>query len=226
MRILLAEDDERIARELSMILNSAGYIVEVESQGQAVHDRGESDDFAAIVLDIGLPGMDGITILRRWRAAGRHTPVLILSARGTWSERVEGIDAGADDYLPKPFRSEEVLARLRSIVRRAAGQSASVIQVGSLTLDTRAMQVLRDRVPVSLTPQEYRLLSYLMLNVGRVVPYAELLDQLYAGEDTRDVNAIEVLVGRIRRKVGPSAVETRRGFGYIVTLPPAEGRPS
>lgn len=224
MRILLAEDDERIARELSLVLSSAGYLVEIESNGQVVHDRGITDDFAAIVLDIGLPVMDGVTILRRWRAAGRHVPVLVLSARGTWSERVEGIDAGADDYLPKPFRSEEVLARLRSIVRRAAGQSASLLRIGSLVLDTRAMQVLRDDVPVSLTPQEYRLLSYLMLNVGRVVTYGELMDQLYAGEEARDVNAIEVLVGRVRRKVGTATIETRRGFGYIITAPPAERR--
>ena len=216
MRILLAEDDERIARELSAALVAAGYLVEVERQGSEVQFKGDTEDFAAIVLDLGLPGLDGLSILKRWRADGRRMPVLILSARGTWAERVEGIDAGADDYLPKPFRTEEVLARLRSIVRRSAGQSAPVISIGSLVLDPRHVRVTRDGMPLNLTPQEYRLLSYLMHHAGRVVPHTELLEQLYAGDETRDVNVIEVLVGRVRRKVGFEVIETRRGFGYIV----------
>lgn len=221
MRILLAEDDERVARELGAALAAAGYLVEVEHQGGEVLFKGDTEDFAAVILDLGLPGLDGLSILKRWRAGGRRMPVLILSARGTWAERVEGIDAGADDYLPKPFHTEEVLARLRSIVRRSAGQSAPVIGIGPLTLDPRHMRVTRDGVPLNLTPQEYRLLSYLMHHAGRVVPHTELLDQLYAGEETRDINVIEVLVGRVRRKIGFEAIETRRGFGYIVEAPRA-----
>lgn len=216
MRILLAEDEERIARDLGAALTAAGYLVEIESRGQEVHFKGDTEDYTAVVLDLGLPGLDGLTILRRWRANQRHMPVLILSARGTWAERVEGIDAGADDYLPKPFRTEEVLARLRSIVRRSTGQSGPVIAIGPLTLDPRHMRVTRNGVALALTPQEYRLLSYLMHHAGRVVSHTELLDQLYAGDETRDINVIEVLVGRVRRKIGFDAIETRRGFGYIV----------
>jgi DNA-binding response OmpR family regulator len=220
MRILLAEDDARISRDLAAVLTGAGYIVEVERDGAEVLIKGDTEDYAAVILDLGLPGLDGLSILKRWRTAGRGMPVLVLSARGTWSERVDGIDAGADDYLPKPFRTEEVLARLRAIVRRSTGQSAPVIAAGSLMLDPRNVRVSRDGIPLALTPQEYRLLSYLMHHAGRVVPHAELLDQLYAGVEAKDVNAIEVLVGRVRRKVGPDVIETRRGFGYIVDAGP------
>ena len=222
MRILLAEDDDRISRDLAAALVSTGYLVEIERDGREVLFKGDTEDFAAVILDLGLPGLDGLSILRRWRAGGRRMPVLVLSARGTWSERVEGIDAGADDYLPKPFRTEEVLARLRSIVRRSTGQSAPVIAIGSLMLDPRSMRVTRSGMPVGLTPQEYRLLSYLMHHAGRVVSHAELMEQLYAGDEVRDVNAVEVLVGRVRRKVGATMIETRRGFGYIVNnVPPS-----
>lgn len=224
MRILLAEDDDRIARDLAAALTASGYLVEIERDGRNVLFKGDTEDYAAIILDLGLPGLDGLSVLRRWRADGRHVPVLVLSARGTWSERVEGIDAGADDYLPKPFRTEEVLARLRSIVRRSAGQSAPVIAIGELLLDPRAMRVTRAGAPVPLTPQEYRLLSFLMHHAGRVVPHTELLEQLYADDDSHDINAIEVLVGRVRRKIGTSMIETRRGFGYIVNpSPPVDG---
>jgi two-component system OmpR family response regulator len=156
-----------------------------------------------VILDLGLPGMDGLSVLRRWRAAGQRFPVLILTARGDWHERVEGIDAGADDYLPKPFRMEELTARLRALVRRAAGQASRGAQVaGSFRLDTRRMQLSRDGVPVHLSPQEYRLVAYLMQHAGRVVPQLELTEQLYAQDFERESNAIEVLVGRVRRKLG------------------------
>jgi DNA-binding response OmpR family regulator len=161
--------------------------------------------------------MDGMSILKRWRVNGRTMPVLILTARGTWLERVEGIDSGADDYLPKPFQMEELLARLRAIVRRSAGQSTALIAAGPLMLDTRQMRITRNGVPINLTPQEYRLLSYLMLHAGRVVPSSELLEQLYSHDFEKDNNAIEVLVGRLRKKTGSSVIETRRGFGYIVS---------
>lgn len=216
MRILLAEDDDRISRDLIEALSAAGYLVERERDGEIVHFRGETEDFAAVILDLGLPTLDGMSVLRRWRAAGRDMPVLIVSARETWAERVDGIDAGADDYLPKPFRMEEALARLRAIVRRSAGHSAAVITIGPLRLDTRRMRATCDGRPIALTPQEYRLLSYLMHHAGRVVPLSELLDQLYAHDDDKESNAIEVLVGRVRRKIGLPLIETRRGFGYII----------
>jgi len=172
-----------------------------------------------VVLDLGLPGMDGLSVLKRWRANGRRFPILVLTARGTWGERVEGIDAGADDYLAKPFRMEELLARLRAIVRRSAGQSCSMLAAGPVALDTRQMRVTVNGVPVALSPQEYRLLSYLMHHAGRVVSQLELTEHLYAQDFERDSDAIEVLVGRLRRKLGVELIETRRGFGYIIDVP-------
>ncbi len=219
MRILLAEDDDRIARDVLTTLTASGFLVDRERGGEETLFRGETEDYAAIVLDLGLPGMDGLTILRRWRAQGRATPVLILSARDAWTERVDGIDAGADDYLPKPFHMEEMLARLRAVVRRSAGQSAAVLKVGPLTLDTRQMRVSHDGIPLHLTPLEYRMLSYLLHHAGRVVPHQELASQLYADDAIKDGNAIEVLVGRLRRKLPDDLIETRRGFGYTIKGP-------
>ena len=216
MRLLLVEDDDRIARDVTAALADAGYVVERESDGEEAWFKGDTEDYSAIVLDLGLPGMDGLSILKRWRANGRHTPILVLTARGTWAERVEGIDAGADDYLPKPFKMEELLARLRAIVRRSAGISAPLIELGTLALDTRLMRLTRDGVPVNLTPQEYRLMSYLMHHAGRIVPHNELIEQLYSHDSDRDANAIEVLIGRVRRKIGLDVIETRRGFGYVI----------
>jgi two-component system, OmpR family, response regulator len=216
MRVLLVEDDDRIARDVTAALTAAGYLVERESNGEEAWFKGDTEDYGAVILDLGLPGMDGLSILKRWRANGRNTPILVLTARGTWAERVEGIDAGADDYLPKPFKMEELLARLRAIVRRSAGVSFPIIEIGPLVLDARQMQISRAGVPVSLTPQEYRLMSYLMLHAGRVVPHAELIEQLYGHDSDKDANAIEVLIGRARRKIGPDIIETRRGFGYVI----------
>lgn len=216
MRVLLVEDDDRISRDVMAVLVDAGYVVDCERDGEEAWFKGDTEDYSAVVLDLGLPGMDGLSILKRWRANGRTMPVLILTARGTWLERVEGIDSGADDYLPKPFRIEELLARLRAIVRRSAGQSTAVINEGPLTLDTRQMRITRDGAPINLTPLEYRLLSYLMLHAGRVVPHSELLEQLYSHDFEKDSNTIEVLVGRLRKKTGSGVIETRRGFGYIV----------
>jgi two-component system OmpR family response regulator len=216
MRVLLVEDDDRIARDVTAALTAAGYLVERESNGEEAWFKGDTEDYGAVILDLGLPGMDGLSILKRWRANGRNTPILVLTARGTWAERVEGIDAGADDYLPKPFKMEELLARLRAIVRRSAGVSFPIIEIGPLVLDARQMQISRAGAPVSLTPQEYRLMSYLMLHAGRVVPHAELIEQLYGHDSDKDANAIEVLIGRVRRKIGPDIIETRRGFGYAI----------
>jgi DNA-binding response OmpR family regulator len=160
--------------------------------------------------------MDGLAVLKRWRAAARPFPVLVLTARGTWSERVEGIDAGADDYLPKPFQIEELLARLRAIIRRSKGHSAPVVSVGETVLDSRQMRLTVKGVPVNLSPQEYRLVAYLMLNMGRVVSQQELSEHLQSAHFERESNAVEVLIGRVRRKLPNALIETRRGFGYLV----------
>jgi DNA-binding response OmpR family regulator len=216
MRVLVVEDDRRIAADVSHVLRAAGYVVETVRDGEEAWFRGDTEDYGAIILDLGLPGMDGLSVLKRWRANGRRTPVLVLTARGSWAERVDGIDAGADDYLPKPFRMEELLARLRSIVRRSAGHASSVVNVGEISLDERQMKVSVRGVPVALSPLEYRLAAYLLLHRGRVVSQQELSENIYGQDDAHDSNAIEVLIGRVRKKVGTDLIETRRGFGYLV----------
>jgi len=175
---------------------------------------GDTEDFDLVVLDLGLPRMDGLSVLRRWRAAGRDMPVLVLTARGSWQERVEGIEAGADDYLPKPFRMEELLARARALMRRAGGLGAAVQEFGDLVVDLNRMSVARAGVPVNLTALEWRALAYLLLNRARVVPPGELLEHLY-GDDDREANALEAVIARLRRKLGDGVVGTRRGFGYF-----------
>ena len=219
MRILLVEDDAMTAEAVSAALTAAGYVVDLASDGAGAWFMGDTEPYAAVVLDLGLPGIDGLSVLRKWRQAGQTFPVLILTARGNWNERVEGIDAGADDYLPKPFQMQELLARLRAIVRRSAGQAAPIVTIGTVSLDTRQMRVSVDAVPVHLSPQEYRLLSYLMLHAGRVVSQLELTEQLYTQDFERDSNSVEVLVGRVRRKLGIDLIKTRRGFGYIIETP-------
>ena len=216
MRILLVEDDDRTAQAVSAALSAAGYLVDQEAEGEAAWFRGDTEPYAAVVLDLGLPGMDGLSILRKWRQAGQTFPVLILTARGDWHERVEGIDAGADDYLPKPFQMQELVARLRAVVRRSAGRSTAVIAIGPLSLDTLQMRVSVDGVPIHLSPQEYRLVSYLMHHARRVVSQLELTEQLYAQDFERESNAVEVLVGRVRKKLGVDLIKTRRGFGYVI----------
>lgn len=216
MRILVVEDDRRIASDVDQALRAAGYVTEIVHDGEEAWFRGDTEDYAAIVLDLGLPGMDGLSVLKRWRANGRSIPVLVLTARGSWAERVEGIDVGADDYLPKPFRMEELLARLRSIIRRSAGRASSLTTVGDITLDERQKKVSCRGVPVSLSPLEYRLVAYLLLHRGRVVSQQELIENVYGEDDVRDSNTLEVLVGRVRRKLPADLIETRRGFGYFV----------
>ena len=216
MKVLVAEDDKRIADSIATALEMAGLVAECESDGENVWFRGDTEPFDAIVLDLGLPTLDGLTILKRWRRQGRDTPVLILTARGDWEERVEGIEAGADDYVVKPFRMEEVVARIKALIRRASGHSSGRIEAGEISLDTRTMQVSRKGVPVPLTPQEYRLIAFLMHNRGRVISQLEITEHLYAQDYERDSNAIEVLVGRVRRKLGAGVINTRRGFGYFI----------
>ena len=216
MRVLAVEDDPRIARDLAAALTAAGFRVESAADGETAWFLGDTEEYDLVVLDLGLPGMDGLAVLKRWRAGGRETPVLILSARGTWAERVEGIDAGADDYLPKPFRMEELVARARALVRRSAGRGGAVQEVGRLVIDATRMSVARDGLPLTLSALEYRLVAYLALQPGRVTPPSELLEHLYGDDDSREANALEALVARLRRKVGPGVIGTRRGFGYFL----------
>ncbi len=216
MRVLVIEDDVRLRADVSAALEAAGFVVDATGDGEEGLHLGENEVYAAAVLDLGLPGIDGLAILKRWRVAGKQMPVLVLTARGLWSERVEGIDAGADDYLPKPFRVEELVARLRAIIRRSVGHASSVVSVGETELDTRQMKVSVRGVPVALSPQEYRLVAYLMLNKGRVVPQQELAEHLQSVLFQRESNAVEVLIARVRRKLPNALIDTRRGFGYLV----------
>lgn len=216
MRILIAEDDERIAEPLSSALTSAGFVVEVETDGEIAWYRGDTEDFETVILDLGLPTLDGLTVLKRWRAADRKSPVLVLTARGRWEEKVEAIEAGADDYVVKPVRVEEVIARVRAIIRRSNGLASSRITFGDYVFDARQMQVSKDGVPIELTPLEFRLLSQLLHSRGRVLSQAELTDQLYSQDSDRDPNSIEQLVGRLRRRLGAGVIETRRGYGYVL----------
>lgn len=219
MRILVVEDEPAIAAGITSALEASGYQTHVASDGEDAWFLGDTEDFDLVVLDLGLPKMDGLTVLKRWRGAGRHVPVLILTARGAWPERVEGIDAGADDYLAKPFQIEELLARVRALIRRSVGQAHPVLAAGSLSVDTRQMRVMVDGVTIAVSPLEYRLVAYLVHHQGRVVPASELIEHLYGDDDARDANALEAVITRLRRKLGSDAIETRRGFGYTVAAP-------
>jgi DNA-binding response OmpR family regulator len=216
MRVLLVEDDERLARNLADQLRQAGFAVDHEPNGREAWFKGDVNDYDAAILDLGLPALDGLSILKLWRQAGRDFPILVLTARGNWAERVEGIEAGADDYLAKPFQMEEVLARLRAIIRRAAGRATPVVTVGRIAVDARQKRVLVAGTAIDLTPQEYRLLAYLAHNAHRAVSQSELLDHLYAADADHTTNSVEVLVGRVRRKLGPGHIQTRRGYGYVL----------
>ncbi len=216
MRVLAVEDDPDILADVKAALQSAGFSVDSCEDGEEAWFLGDTEDYVLVVLDLGLPGMDGLSVLKRWRANGREMPVLVLTARGAWHERVEGIEAGADDYLPKPFRMEELVARARALVRRSGGMGAPVQRVGDLTVDTNRMTVALRGVPVPVTALEYRLLAYLLLNRDRTVPPGELLEHLYGDDDAREANALEAVVARLRRKLGKGVIGTRRGFGYFL----------
>ena len=216
MRCLVVEDDPDIQVDLARALEAAGFVVDRAGDGDDAWYRGDVEDYDAAVLDLGLPRLDGLSVLRRWRAAGRAFPVIIVSARGDWTEKVEGIEAGADDYMAKPFEMGELVARVRALVRRGAGRVSSVVAIGGLRLDTMRMSAVFNGAPARLSPLEFRLLAYLSHQSGRAVSAGELAEHLYGAAEDGDTNAIEAIVARLRRKFGAGIIVTRRGFGYLL----------
>ena len=217
MRLLIVEDDVNLNKQLVDACKEAGYAVDSATDGEEGHYLGDTEPYDAVVLDIGLPVMDGISVLEKWRRDGRKMPVLLLTARDRWSDKVAGIDAGADDYVAKPFHMEEVLARIRALVRRASGHASNEISCGPVRLDTRSGKVTVDGAAIKLTSHEYRLLAYLMMQQGRIVSRTELVEHLYDQDFDRDSNTIEVFVGRLRKKLGVDAIQTVRGLGYTLS---------
>lgn len=216
MRIMLAEDDTAIAALVSGQLQAAGYLTDIVASGPEIWERGETGDYAAIILDLGLPGMDGLSILKRWRQAGVETPVLVLTARGSWMERVDGFDAGADDYLPKPFRAEELMARLRALLRRSQVRNQPVVSAGRFSVDEAARRITFDNQAIEISPMEYRLVAYLASRKGQTVPAIELATHVQGRDDDAAKNAIEAIVTRLRKKTAPDSIQNRRGFGYLL----------
>ncbi len=223
MRLLVVEDERALARQLAESLSEAGYAVDVAHDGEEALYLGDVEPYDAVILDLGLPEVDGLTVLKRWREAGRTMPVLILTARDRWSEKVEGIDSGADDYVAKPFSMEEVLARIRALIRRAAGHASPELLCGPVRIDTRSRRVSVDGAPVTLTAHEFKILSYLMHHQGKVVSRTELVEHIYEQDFDRDSNTIEVFVGRLRKKLGADLIKTVRGHGYMVAAPGDDG---
>jgi DNA-binding response OmpR family regulator len=216
LRARVVEDDPVVGPDLAKALGAAGFVVDLAKDGEEASFKGCVEDYAVVVLDLGLPRLDGLSVLRRWRAEGLAFPVLILSARGDWTEKVEGIEAGADDYMAKPFEMGEVVARLRGLMRRGAGLTSNIVQIGQLRLDTHRMSVSWRGAPARLSPLEFRLLQYLAHQPQRAVSAIELAEHLYGAADTADANAIEAIIARLRRKFGPQVITTRRGFGYLL----------
>lgn len=219
MRVLVVEDEEALNRQLKEELEESGYVVDTAFDGEEGHFLGDTESYDAVILDIGLPKMDGISVLEDWRRNDRNMPVLILTARDRWSDKVQGIDAGADDYVAKPFHMEEVIARVRALVRRSAGLASNEIHCGPIRLDTRSGRVTVDGSSVKLTSHEYRLLSYLMHHQGKIISRSELVEHLYDQDFDRDSNTIEVFIGRLRKKLGVDAIQTVRGLGYNLVDP-------
>src|SRR5471032_727909 len=221
MRILLVEDDPDLSRQLKLALADADYAVDHAADGEEAHFLGDTEPYDAVILDLGLPKNDGVSVLERWRRDGKVTPVLILTARGAWSDKVNGFDAGADVYLTKPFHTEELLARLRALLRRSAGHATATLACGGLRLDPRAARASVNGEPLRLTSLEYRLLHYMMMHQGRVISRTELVEHLYDQDFDRDSNTIEVFVGRLRKKLGVEIIQTVRGLGYLLNPPDA-----
>jgi two-component system, OmpR family, response regulator len=223
MRLLVVEDDPDLNRQLVSALQDAGYVVDKAMDGEEGHYLGDTEPYDTVILDLGLPILDGVSVLEKWRRAGKKMPVLILTARDRWSDKVAGFDAGADDYVAKPFHMEEVLARVRALLRRSAGHATSELACGALLLDTKSARVTVDGTAVKLTSLEFRLLSYLMHHKGKVVSRTELVEHLYDQDFDRDSNTIEVFVGRLRKKLGADILHTIRGMGYCVSEPDNAG---
>ena len=219
MKVLLVEDEPELAAALKDVVRAAGFLVEHTADGETAWHLGQVDPFDAVVLDLGLPKMDGVSVLQRWRAAGITLPVLVLTARARWSEKLAAFSAGADDYVTKPFEMQEVVVRLRSLIRRAAGLATSEIQAGGLRLDTERASVVVNGVPVRLTTHEFRILAYIAHRGGRIVSRLDIIDHAYDRDMDRDSNVIDVLIGRIRRKIGAERIETVRGLGYRLVAP-------
>ena len=217
MRILVVEDDLTLAGHMKDALQAVDYVVDLAHDGEEGHFLGDTEPYDAVILDLGLPVLDGISVLKMWRSAGRTMPVLILTARGRWSEKVEGLDAGADDYVTKPFEMEEILARIRALIRRASGLASVELECGPVRLDTSTGRVTVDGVLIKLTAQEYKVLSYLMHHPERIVSRTEISEHIYHSESDADSNTIDVFVGRLRRKIGANLIETMRGQGYRLT---------
>lgn len=222
MRILIVEDDADLSRQLKSAFKDAGYAVDVAKDGEEGHYLGDTEPYDAVILDLGLPLIDGVSVLQKWRADGKSFPVLILTARDQWSEKVAGFDAGADDYLTKPFHVEELMARLRALLRRAAGHTTDTIELGDLMVDNRAARAFVDGMAIKLTSHEFRLLSYMAAHKGRVISRTELVEHIYDQDFDRDSNTIEVFVGRLRKKIGTQRIETVRGLGYRLLDPDTE----
>ncbi|HKJ62786.1 MAG TPA: response regulator transcription factor [Hyphomicrobiales bacterium] len=222
MRLLVVEDDQDLNRQLVSVLSQAGYAVDSAFDGEEGHFLGDTEPYDAVILDLGLPKLDGLSVLESWRRDDRRMPVLILTARDRWSDKVAGIDAGADDYVAKPFHVEEILARVRALLRRSAGHAKSELECGPLRLDTKLARVTYNGTPVKLTSLEYRLLAYLMHHQDRVVPRLELVEHLYEQDFDRDSNTVEVFIGRLRKKLSPDTIVTVRGLGYRLNLPDNE----
>ena len=219
MRILIVEDEPTLGAQLRDAFAAAGFVAELADDGEEAQYLGEVEAYDAIVLDLGLPGIGGLSILNHWRAIGRNMPVLILTARGRWPEKLAGFNAGADDYLTKPFEMEEVIVRIRALIRRSAGHAATVLSCGPLELDTASGSVTVSRMPLHLTAQEFRILAYLMHHSGNVVSRSELMEHVYDRNSDRDSNVIDVLVGRIRKKMSVNVIHTVRGVGYRLAQP-------
>lgn len=217
MRILLVEDDATLADGISRALRAENFAVDVAGNGEDGAHLGSTESYDAAVLDLGLPKKDGVTVLREWRADGRDMPVLILTARDAWSEKVAGFKAGADDYLTKPFRVEEVIMRLRALVRRASGHAGAIVTCGPLAFNAQLGTFEMDGLPLKLTALEWRVLSALMLRREVVVDRAALNERVYEGDAEVDSNSIEVIIGRLRKKIGAAMIETVRGRGYRIT---------
>lgn len=216
MRALVVEDDPDVGPDVARALTDAGFNVDLAQDGEEAWFKGGVENYAVAVLDLGLPKLDGLSVLRRWRGENRAFPVLVLSARGDWTEKVEGIEAGADDYLAKPFQMGELVARVRGLVRRAAGRLTPTITIGRLKLETVRMSATLDGRALRLSPLEFRFLDLLAHNPGRALSAGEIAEHLYGATHLDDTNAIEALLVRLRRKVGPAVVLTRRGFGYLL----------